>query len=193
MPPTASPPARTPGRPRLYEPDAERSRILAAVMEVLERSGGQEATVAEILECSGLSTRAFYRHFETKEDVIRALYRRDADAFGDHLRRRVGDASPEPGLEIWLHEVLGLAYDRRRAERSSALGSPMVQRVVVGSDEGRLGREVIVRPLRTLLEAGLASGDFPAAQPETDVLMIAGMVFEVIEWARTGVVSLTRR
>src|SRR5271157_754429 len=85
----AGPPARAtrPGRPRLFEPDVERQRLMDAAVEVLRRNGGNEATVADILAEAGLSTRAFYRHFHSKEDVVRALYRRDAESFGRHLRR----------------------------------------------------------------------------------------------------------
>jgi AcrR family transcriptional regulator len=192
-PPSSASSVRPPGRPRLYEPDAERHRILTSALEVLQRNGGREATVAEILEDSGLSTRAFYRHFSTKEDVIRALYRRDAEAFGDHLNRRVADAAPRAGLEAWVNGMLELAYDRRRAERVSALSSPMIERVVAGSDEQRLGIRRLVQPLRTLLEAGLASGDFPGARPEIDVLTIAAMALEAVAWQRTGVVMMSRQ
>ena len=62
-----APAPRSPGRPRLYEPDAERDLILAAALDVLRRNRGEEATVADILQEAGLSTRAFYRHFQTKE------------------------------------------------------------------------------------------------------------------------------
>jgi len=160
---------------------------------VLQRSGGEEATVADILDESGLSTRAFYRHFETKEDVIRALYRRDSESFGKHLRRRIAGAPPRKGLELWMNEALGLAYDRRRAERVSALSSPMVQRVVAGSEEQRLGLGMLMQPLRDVIVAGLANGDFPAAQPDRDVLTIGAMAFDVVAWARTGRMTLTRR
>jgi AcrR family transcriptional regulator len=189
----SAPPVRSPGRPRLYEPDAERSRILSSALEVLQRSAGQEATVADILDQSGLSTRAFYRHFDTKEDVIRALYRRDAESFGKHLRRRVEAASTEDGLEVWVHETLGLAYDRRRADRMSALSSPMVGRVVAGSDEQRLGVAILVEPLHSVLVAGLEEGHFPAARPDLDVLTIGAMVWEALAWVRTGTVTLSRR
>jgi AcrR family transcriptional regulator len=166
---------------------------LTSALEVLQRSGGQEATVADILEQSGLSTRAFYRHFDTKEDVIRALYRRDAESFGSHLCRRVAAASPEEGLEVWVNETLGLAYDRRRAERVSALSSPMVERVIAASEEQRLGVALLVEPLHAVLVAGLADGYFPAARPDVDVLTIGAMVWEAVAWARTGTVTLSRR
>ncbi|MBO0729724.1 MAG: TetR/AcrR family transcriptional regulator, partial [Acidimicrobiaceae bacterium] len=143
----AQPPHRSPGRPRLHEPREERDLILAAALEVLRRNEGEEATVADILQQAGLSTRAFYRHFETKEDIIRALYERDAESFGSHLRRSVEAAGePRAALAAWVNEVLGLAYDRRRAERMTALGSPMVQRVVGGTRAQRLGNELMAKP-----------------------------------------------
>ena len=42
-------------------------------MDLLLRTAGQEVTVAGNLEPAGLSNRALYRHFVTREDVIRAL------------------------------------------------------------------------------------------------------------------------
>ncbi len=193
VPPDAGVP-RSPGRPRLYEPDAERDLILVAALEVLRRHEGEEATVADILLQAGLSTRAFYRHFETKEDVIRCLYERDAESFGAHLRRRV-EAAPDPGeaLAVWINEMLGLAYDRRRAERVSALSSPMVLRVVAGTRAQQLGTDLLVLPLRSVLEKGVASGWFSHVQPELDIRTIRAITWEAITWARTGEVKLSRR
>jgi AcrR family transcriptional regulator len=190
--PTSGP--RPPGRPRLYEPGEERVRILSAALDVLRRNGGQEITVADILREAGLSTRAFYRHFETKEDVIRALYQRDAESFGTHLRRKVDAASgSRQALEVWIFETLGLVYDRRRAERVAALGSPMVARVVAGSSERQLGEDLLAAPLRVALTDGLAVGVFPLAHPELDVPTVKAITWEAIAWARNGVVKLTRR
>jgi AcrR family transcriptional regulator len=191
---TQSTVARPPGRPRLYEPGAERDLILVAALEVLRRNSGEEATVADILERAGLSTRAFYRHFQTKEDVIRSLYERDAESFGAHLRRRV-DAAGTPGnaLEVWVHEMLGLAYDRRRAERVSALSSAMVARVVGGTRTEQIGTDALELPLRSVLEAGRAAGAFPGARPDLDSFTIRAITMEAVSWARSGTVKLSRR
>ncbi len=184
---------RPPGPPRLYEPAAERRRILAATLAVLRRSDDREATITEILEESGLSTRAFYRHFRSKEDVIRALYRNDAESFGTHLRRRVDSAGgPEDGLKVWVNEVIGLGFDKTRAERVAVLSSPAVERILAGSEEPRLGRVLLVAPLRNVLDRGLAEGQFPAARPDIDVLTIGAMVWEAVAWARTDSVVLSR-
>jgi len=185
---------RTPGRPRLHEPDAERDLILVAALEVLRRNDGEEATVADILQQAGLSTRAFYRHFQTKEDVIRALYERDAESFGGHLRRRVeAAAGPDDALATWVYEMLGLAYDRRRAERVSALSSPMVNRVVAGTRAQQLGTDLLTQPLRAVLETGSAAGCFRDVRPDVDIRTIRAITMEAVNWARTGEVKLSRR
>jgi AcrR family transcriptional regulator len=185
---------RTPGRPRLHQPDAERDLILLAALEVLRRNDGEEATVADILQEAGLSTRAFYRHFQTKEDVIRALYERDAESFGAHLRRRVeAAADPDDALAIWVNEMLGLAYDRRRAERVSALSSLMVLRVVAGTRAQQLGTDLLALPLRSVLEQGAATGRFHEVRPDLDIRTIRAITMEAVNWARTGEVKLTRR
>lgn len=187
-------PGRSPGRPRLYEPEDERNRILAATLEVLRRNAGEEATVADILQKARLSTRAFYRHFETKEDAVRALYERDAEAFAARLQRHVDEAADPPAaLEAWINEVLGLAFDRRRAERVSALDSPMARRMVAGTEIQARGNRLYVEPLLAVLRQGRDSGDFPGARPEFDVHTIRAITWETIDWVRAGTFRLTRR
>lgn len=185
---------RPPGRPRRYEPDDERDRILVAALQVLRRNEGEEATVADILQEAALSTRAFYRHFDTKEDVIRALYERDAQSFGAHLSRRVDAASnPDEALATWVFEMLGLGYDRRRAERVSALRSTMVLRVVAGTRAQQIGIEVLVDPLRAVLEAGLSEGYFPNAVVKTDVRLIMAATMEAATWSQSGGMKMSRK
>lgn len=187
-------PSRGPGRPRLYEPDDERRLLMDAAVEVLRRNEGNDATVAEILAEAGLSTRAFYRHFEEKEQVIRALYRRDAESFGAHIRRRVEQAaSPVAALEAWIDEILGLAYDRRRAGRMSAFSSPVVVRIVAGTEAERLGVQLLLEPLHDVLKRGLADGSFPDASPDLDVGTIRAITWEAMVWARSGQPRLSRR
>ena len=164
-----------------------------AAVEVLRRHRGEDATVAEILVEAGLSTRAFYRHFEGKEEVVRALYQRDAESFGARIRRRLDQAgSPRAALEAWVEEILGLAYDRRRAERMAAFSSMMVGRIVAGTEGERLGVEVLLQPLREVLVAGTADGSFPRARPDLDMHTIRAVTFEAIGWARIGEPRLTR-
>ncbi|MGA7416454.1 MAG: helix-turn-helix domain-containing protein [Acidimicrobiales bacterium] len=68
------------GRPRRFEEADELRLLLDAGLVVMERNGYQDAAVADILAEADLSTRSFYRHFESKDQLLCALYRREAEA-----------------------------------------------------------------------------------------------------------------
>ena len=73
------------------------------------------------------------------------------------------------------------------------MSSPVVARVVAGTATERLGAESLVAPLRSVLEEGLRSGWFPDAQVGLDVHTIRAIAMEVIGWAGTEGIRLTRR
>jgi AcrR family transcriptional regulator len=56
----------------------ERRALIDAGIAVLRRTGSEGCTVADVLEEAGLSTRAFYRHFASKDELVLAIYEHDA-------------------------------------------------------------------------------------------------------------------
>jgi len=158
-----------------------------AAVEVLRRNEGSEATVADILNEAGLSTRAFYRHFEGKEDVVRAIFERDAESFGLQLRRHVEQANdPAAGVVAWIDEMLSLAYDRRRRARMAAFSSRMVMTIVAGTGVQSLGQTLLVEPLHDVLVRGHESGAFALVEPDADVWMINALTWEAIGAVQSG-------
>src|SRR5271154_7613498 len=83
------------GRPRRFEAEDELRILLNAALVVMERNGYADAAVADILREADLSTRSFYRHFESKDQLLCALFRREADAAAARLRAKV-DAVDTP-------------------------------------------------------------------------------------------------
>jgi AcrR family transcriptional regulator len=61
-------------RPLPFEERQEASnpaeRLLRALASVVSQKGYPETTIADIIECAGTSYRAFYEHFESKEEAI---------------------------------------------------------------------------------------------------------------------------
>ena len=168
------------GRPRLFDPDEERSLLLSAAMGVMRRNGFAGASVADILEEAGLSTRAFYRHFQSKDDLVAALYEADAQKTGTRLGEKVAAAvGSRAGLEAWVDEVLSLAYDTRRAQRVSVMSSEAARRSVTEATQ-RNSRELMVAPLLAILEAGKRDGTFPRADPANDAGTIHRLVFGLV-------------
>ena len=138
-------------------------------------------SVAAILETAGLSTRAFYRHFASKDELFLAMLRRDSDAVARRLTRLAEETpgGPAAQLRAWIDYLLGLVYHRRA--HVLVLGSDEVL-VAKGyreaSHELRVERE---RILADILRRGRDEGTFPLAEPDRDAAAIHAVVDRAFE------------
>jgi AcrR family transcriptional regulator len=170
------------GRPRRFESDEELRILLDAALVVMERNGYADAAVADILREADLSTRSFYRHFESKDQLLCALFRREADAAAARLRAKVDAAgSPRQALDAWIDEILSFGHHRVKAARVSVLGSPGAMKADGYSDEMRYASVILTAPLEELLRRGAADGSLPLADPAADAPLIQSVV-----WAAAG-------
>ena len=129
-----------------------------------------------------LSTRSFYRHFESKDQLLCALFRREAEAAAARLNAKV-DAAPDPraALDAWIDEILSFGHHRTKAARVSVLGSPGAMKAEGYADEMRHASKLLLAPLEALLADGAADGSFPLADPAADAPLIQSVV-----WAAAG-------
>lgn len=177
----AAPAARA-GRPRRFEAEDELRLLLDAGFVVMERNGYTDAAVADILREANLSTRSFYRHFESKDQLLCALYRRDADAAAARLNAKVDAATdPRAALDAWIEEILSFGHHRAKAARLAVLGSPGAMKAQGYAAETCRASKLLVAPLQALLAAGAADGTFPLADPAGDAPLIQAAV-----WAAAG-------
>ena len=102
----------------------ERMRIIDAAYRCLLARDGATVSVTAILAEAGLSTRAFYRHFESKDSLLLALFRRDSDRLRAEARARwraVRRGAYPPWCAVFaVRPVLALALPtswRRRVRR----------------------------------------------------------------------------
>jgi AcrR family transcriptional regulator len=179
MAPEPAAPVRT-GRARRFDPETEVALLLDATITVLRRNDYDEVVIADILDEAGLSTRSFYRHFDSKDELLLTLYQRDALAAADRLRTRVDRAATPPAkLEAWIDEILSFRYDKRKAERVALLGAASARRAEGYAKEATRSARLLATPLLELLEQGSADGSFPAADPTRDADYIRALVFDV--------------
>ena len=175
-----------PGRPRRFSPDAELQLILDAAMTVMRRAASADANVTEILEEAGLSTRAFYRHFASKDDLLRKMARREAERAAARLATRVAAVGSTLGkLEAWVDEMLSFGYDRRKAVRVALLSSEAAQRAADDSERRRV-REAMSAPLVTVLSFGRGDGTFPSALPDSHARSIQALVGGLLQASVAG-------
>jgi len=122
MPGSKAPPSTRAGRPRRFEAQDELRLLLDAALAVMERNGYVDAAVADILREADLSTRSFYRHFESKDQLLCALYRREAEAAAMRLQAKVQAApNPRAALDAWIDEILSFGHHRAKAARVAVL------------------------------------------------------------------------
>lgn len=161
-----------------YSPNADdRQGIIDAAYGCLSEPHSGPIPVAAILDRAGLSTRAFYRHFASKDELFLAMLRQEAAALADRLDRVVelpGD--PVTQLTAWVEMMFDLAHDPRLRSHLTVIDSDEV-RAAKGYREMRerlhADRE---RSLERVLERGRDDGSFPLAQPRRDAVAISAIV-----------------
>jgi AcrR family transcriptional regulator len=100
----------------------DRQTLIDAGLVVLRGRGAESFTVNEVLAEAGLSTRAFYRHFASKEALVLAIYEQDSRRSSARLRDRMtASGSIRGALEVWIDETLALGFAPSRARRTRPL------------------------------------------------------------------------
>lgn len=169
---------RSVGRPRQFDDDVERRLILDAAYVAL-RDRGHDFTVANILTAAGVSTRSFYRHFDSKDALLRAMYLRDGQWAADRLMKRLANAeSPRQAVVWWIDEIFGFTRSPSRAERVSVLGSITLMGVDGTDEVANSGRDILIDPLRATIEAGASDGSFAVAEPTAASELVAAVVLQ---------------
>jgi AcrR family transcriptional regulator len=100
-------------QPLTREANSTRERILDAALELFVAQGYDGTSLRQIAEQLGVTKAALYYHFESKEDILRALHMR-LHEFGKDALASAGD---EPmTLELW-GQLLDQIVDQMLAQR----------------------------------------------------------------------------
>jgi AcrR family transcriptional regulator len=162
------------------DPDVRRAIVAAASRSVRER-GVRGLSVAAVLARTRLSTRAFYRHFESKEQLVAAIYLEMTRIEVLRLRRKMAEATnPVEAVAAWIDGRLDLAFDED-IKLDLRRVSLEAQSKVFSSPELVLpGYTAILEPLIEQLQRGLEIGVFQDIVAATAAKSINGVV-----WAAT--------
>lgn len=120
------------GRPTLNERRAEfvRDAIWTAAVELFTEKGFDETTVEDIVEAAGTSRRTFFRHFESKRDLIA----QPVVSYGDSLTAAI-EASPAAATPAALLRGVVLDVARR------TVADPRMRKVMAISAKYPAARE----------------------------------------------------
>jgi AcrR family transcriptional regulator len=173
--------------PARVRAEAEARSLIEAALAVLRRHGAAGLTVAEVLAEAGLSTRAFYRHFASKDELLLALFDADTEVVRGRVDAAISSArDPEDALVAWIDQQLALAYAPRRSRRTQVLFAEGRRLQLEFPAEFERIFAAVLAPLVRLLDAGRASGAFPSTDPARDARAIHAVTWDLVEARLAG-------
>jgi AcrR family transcriptional regulator len=176
---------------RLQDERSEEAAVIEAAYRTLAAREAAAVSVAEILREAGLSTRAFYRHFRSKDDLLLAMFRSDSRHVQARLEMVVATApTPWRALVAWIDELLRIGYDPRRARRVRVLTAGETRSAngyATAYDEMLTAQRSV---LVDILERGRADSSLPLADPGPDARAIQSIVSRLLEDASLGVATV---
>jgi AcrR family transcriptional regulator len=173
------------GRPRLQPDPQVRAAILDAALAVAHEEGIQTFSVAHVLERAKLSTRAFYRNFDSKDDLVTAMFLAVARSEAARMRESILGTDPIHGVAAWISRRIDSAFDQpiissfghwSLEAHSQFFASPAV--VVPAFNE-------LLEPLINEIDRGMRLGVFVDGTPAEEAISIHGTVWANLEmhWA----------
>jgi AcrR family transcriptional regulator len=172
---------RTRRRDKLDPDPAVRRDILAAASQSLRENGVRGLSIAAVLERAGLSTRAFYRHFDSKDELVAAVFLETARGERRRLQRRMAAATEIEAVAAWIDGRLDLAFDDNIKSDLRRLSLEAQSQTSASPGLVQPAYAEMLKPLSEALQSGLQHGVFHHIDPVTYAEFIQGVV-----WASTN-------
>jgi len=149
--------------------------ILKAARGLVAQAGFREAQMSSIAEAAGIAIGTLYRYFPSKTElmieVVKTTAQREVDVVAG-VAMRDGTARDRLGAAAWIFASRAL-QGRRLAH---ALVAEPVEPDV---EAARLQyHRALSRVFKTIIEQGMASGEFPAQDAAASADCIVGCLFE---------------
>ncbi len=149
----------------------ERERIVEALIEIAAERGYAETTIEMILQRAGLDRPAFDRHFRGKYDCFISAWREMNDGCMREMLEAFNsqDEWPDRLRAVACEIVENLRHDPRRAS--------FAVEVLAAGDAARARRDMTMRVIASLIDAGRNEMDDPESVPHTTAEALAGSAY----------------
>lgn len=166
----------TPAR-RLLRREERHAAILRGAAAAFARTGFAATSMEDVADACGITKLIVYRHFESKEDLYRAILQRVFDRQGEELGRQLAEPT-RPG--IGARTLLTVAREDPAAFVLLWRHAPREPQFAAYSSALR---EVAVGAVRDLM--GISSDD-PAFDAWSAAVVIGWLVESVLTWLDVG-------
>jgi AcrR family transcriptional regulator len=150
---------------------SERAQIVAALIEIAAERGYGETTIDLILERAGLDRPAFDRHFRGKYDCfLSAWQEQNEDCLATMVKAYESREEWPDRLRAVAYQVIeGLSHDPSRASFGVE--------VLAAGDAARARRDMTMRVIASLIDAGRQEMEDPESVPHTTAEALAGSAY----------------
>jgi AcrR family transcriptional regulator len=166
-------------------PDVRRT-IVAAAAESVREQGVQGLSIAAVLDRAHLSTRAFYRHFASKDQLVTAVFLDMARREKRRLKRKMASTdNAVDAVTAWIDGRLDLAFDANIKSDLRYLSSEAQSQMFASPSLIQPAYAEMLEPLVEALQRGLQHDVFHGIDPVTAAQSIQGVVWAGTErqWA----------
>jgi AcrR family transcriptional regulator len=149
----------------------ERERIIEALIEIAAERGYAETKIETILEQAGLDRPAFDRHFRGKYDCFLSAWQELNESCMREMIEAYNSEEEWPDrLRAVASEIVeGLRHDPRRAS--------FAVEVLAAGDAARARRDMTMRVVASLIDAGRNEMEDPESIPRTTAEALAGSAY----------------
>jgi len=162
--------------------DKSRNRLLEAAIELYARRGMGDTSVQEVAEAANLTKGAFYHHFDSKADLIKAAHER---LIGENLAelREILESGLSPA-EMVKEMVLAVLRNDLNHKASVSLFIREYHLLPVETlREIQQTRDAYQKVISDAIERGKAADDFHSPLPSNVIAFgIIGMCAWAIHW-----------
>jgi AcrR family transcriptional regulator len=150
---------------------SERARLIEALIEVAAERGYIDTSIEMILARAGLDRPAFDRHFRGKHDCFLSAWQEiNEECMRAIMRAYESERDWPDRLRAVAHEVVGGLCD----EPSRAC---FAVEVLAAGDAARARRDMTMRVIASLIDAGRKEMDDPELVPHTTAEALAGSAY----------------
>jgi AcrR family transcriptional regulator len=149
----------------------ERERIVEALIEIAAERGYAETTIEMILERAELDRPAFDRHFRGKYDCFLSAWQE----INEGCMREMLEAYNSQGE--WPDRLRAVACEIVENLRNDPSRACFAVEVLAAGDAARARRDMTMRVIASLIDAGRNEMDDPEAVPHTTAEALAGSAY----------------
>ena len=158
-----------------------RQRIEAAAIHLFVQKGVAETTIRDIARAVDISEGALYRHFVSKDELVRQLFERHYVEFAGSLRSLAEPETTARGKLAAMIRGFCRAHD----------DNPELFRFLLFVQHGQLARLSAETPtpvsaVRSVIGTAIASGELPAQPADLATALVFGIVLQPVQFAAYG-------